>query len=305
MQVNRLFEMIYILLGRESVTAKELAERFEVSTRTIYRDLDILSSAGIPIYTSKGSGGGIRLLESFTLDKSLLSKEEQSEILMGLQVLKGARYPDTQEVISKIGSLFNKSEYDWIEVDFSGWGSSKEEQEKFTTIKRAIIEEKMISFEYLSSYGVKTLRTVAPVRLVFKAQSWYVQAYCKLKEDYRTFKLMRIRHLQCIDERFHRKDFKVGPIEPQSLEDTPVITVKLRFEPYMAFRVYDQFAEDAIKHGEDGSIEVTASYPQGEWIYSYILSFGPAVTVVEPKEVRDKVAYMLGETLKKYRELFK
>ena len=73
----------------------------------------------------------------------------------------------------------------------------------------------------------------------------------------------------------------------------------------MAFRVYDQFAEDAIKHGEDGSIEVTASYPQGEWIYSYILSFGPAVTVVEPKEVRDKVAYMLGETLKKYRELFK
>ena len=305
MQVNRLFEMIYILLGRESVTAKELAERFEVSTRTIYRDLDILSSAGIPIYTSKGSGGGIRLLESFTLDKSLLSKEEQSEILMGLQVLKGARYPDTQEVISKIGSLFNKSEYDWIEVDFSGWGSSKEEQEKFTTIKQAIIEEKMISFEYLSSYGVKTLRTVAPVRLVFKAQSWYVQAYCKLKEDYRTFKLMRIRHLQCIDERFHRKDFKVGPIEPQSLEDTPVITVKLRFEPYMAFRVYDQFAEDAIKHGEDGSIEVTASYPQGEWIYSYILSFGPAVTVVEPKEVRDKVAYMLGETLKKYRELWK
>ena len=163
----------------------------------------------------------------------------------------------------------------------------------------------MISFEYLSSYGVKTLRTVAPVRLVFKGQSWYVQAYCKLKEAYRTFKLMRIRHLQCIDEKFHRRDFKVGPIEPQSLEDTPVITVKLRFEPYMAFRVYDQFAEDAIKYGEDGSIEVVASYPEGEWIYGYILSFGPAVTVVEPKEVRDKVAYMLGETLKKYRELFK
>lgn len=305
MQVNRLFEMIYILLGRESVTAKELAERFEVSTRTIYRDLDILSSAGIPIYTSKGSGGGIRLLESFTLDKSLLSKEEQSEILMELQVLKGARYPDTQEVISKIGSLFNKSEYDWIEVDFSGWGSNKEEQEKFKAIKQAIIEEKMISFEYLSSYGVKTLRTVAPIRLVFKGQSWYVQAYCKLKEDYRTFKLMRIRDLRCIDERFQRREFKVGSIEPQSIEHTPSITVKLRFESYMAFRVYDQFAEEAITYQEDGSIEVTVSYPEGEWIYSYILSFGSAVTVVEPKEVRDKVAYMLGETLKKYRELFK
>lgn len=305
MQVNRLFEMIYILLGRESVTAKELAERFEVSTRTIYRDLDILSSAGIPIYTSKGSGGGIRLLESFTLDKSLLSKEEQSEILMGLQVLKGARYPDTQEVISKIGSLFNKSEYDWIEVDFSGWGSNKEEQERFKTIKQAIIEEKMISFEYLSSYGVKTLRTVAPIRLVFKGQSWYVQAYCKLKEDYRTFKLMRIRHLKYIDERFQRREFKVGSIEPQSIEHTPSITVKLRFESYMAFRVYDQFAEEAITYQEDGSIEVTVSYPEGEWIYSYILSFGSAVTVVEPKEVRDKITYMLEETLKKYKEFLK
>lgn len=305
MQVNRLFEMIYILLGRESVTAKELAERFEVSTRTIYRDLDILSSAGIPIYTSKGSGGGIRLLESFTLDKSLLSKEEQSEILMGLQVLKGARYPDTQEVISKIGSLFNKSEYDWIEVDFSGWGSNKEEQEKFKAIKQAIIEEKMISFEYLSSYGVKTLRTVAPIRLVFKGQSWYVQAYCKLKEDYRTFKLMRIRDLRCIDERFQRREFKVGSIEPQSIEHTLSITVKLRFESYMAFRVYDQFAEEAITYQEDGSIEVTVSYPEGEWIYSYILSFGSAVTVVEPKEVRDKITYMLEETLKKYKEFLK
>ena len=305
MQVNRLFEMIYILLGRESVTAKELAERFEVSTRTIYRDLDTLSSAGIPIYTSKGSGGGIRLLESFTLDKSLLSKEEQSEILMELQVLKGARYPDTQEVISKIGSLFNKSEYDWIEVDFSGWGSNKEEQEKFKAIKQAIIEEKMISFEYLSSYGVKTLRTVAPIRLVCKGQSWYVQAYCKLKEDYRTFKLMRIRDLRCIDERFQRREFKVGSIEPQSIEHTPSITVKLRFESYMAFRVYDQFAEEAITYQEDGSIEVTVSYPEGEWIYSYILSFGSAVTVVEPKEVRDKITYMLEETLKKYKEFLK
>ena len=224
---------------------------------------------------------------------------------MGLQVLKGARYPDTQEVISKIGSLFNKSEYDWIEVDFSGWGSNKEEQERFKTIKQAIIEEKMISFEYLSSYGVKTLRTVAPIRLVFKGQSWYVQAYCKLKEDYRTFKLMRIRHLKCIDERFQRREFKVGSIEPQSIEHTPSITVKLRFESYMAFRVYDQFAEEAITYQEDGSIEVTVSYPEGEWIYSYILSFGSAVTVVEPKEVRDKITYMLEETLKKYKEFLK
>lgn len=300
MQVGRLFEMIYILLGKEYVTAKELAERFEVSTRTIYRDLDTLSAAGIPIYTTKGSGGGIRLLEEFTLDKSVLSKEEQSEILMGLQVLKGARYPDTKEIIGKIGSLFNKTEYDWIEVDFSDWGSSTEEKEKFKLIKKAIIEEKMVTFEYLSSYGEKTLRTVAPVKLVFKGQAWYVQAYCKLKEDYRIFKVVRMRGIKPTQESFDRRDFKVIPIDREVQEGMQFITVKLKFEPYMAFRVYDQFKEEGITHKEDGSLEVVATYPAGEWVYSYILSFGTSVTVMEPEDVKDRIRYLLKETLKKY-----
>lgn len=300
MQVSRLFEIIYILLGKETVTAKELAERFEVSTRTIYRDLDTLSGAGIPIYTSKGSGGGIKLLDEFKLDKSVLSEREQSEILMGLQVLKGARYPDTSEVIGKIGSLFNRSEYDWIQVDFSQWGSNVEEQDKFVTIKTAIMENRRITFEYLSSYGEKTLRKVEPVRLIFKGQSWYLQAYCLLKEDYRTFKIMRMRTIQITAEYFERKNLKVLPIDSEPNNSLDLVTVKLRFEPHMAFRVYDQFEEECITYGEDGSLEVVASYPRGEWIYSYILSFGPSVTVLEPEWVRQKVKQSLEETLQKY-----
>lgn len=302
MQVNRLFEIIYILLGRETVTAKALAERFEVSTRTIYRDLDTLSAAGIPIYTSKGSKGGIKLLGEFTLDKSVLSKKEQNEILMGLQTLHGARCPETKAVIDKLGSLFNKEQYNWIQVDFSQWGSEKEEQDKFTHIRKAIMEERLVTFEYLSSYGEHTLRKVAPIRLVFKGQSWYLQAYCKLKEDYRTFKIMRIRKLMLTDEPFNRNDLEIVDIEPEMQSAPSAIEVKLRFEPQMAFRVYDQFNEEVIVYNEDGSMDVTVSYPEGEWIYSYILSFGTAVTVLEPEDVRHKVRQILSETLKKYNE---
>lgn len=300
MQVNRLFEIIYILLGTEIVTGKALAERFEVSTRTIYRDLDILSGAGIPIYTSKGSKGGIKLLGEFTLDKSVLSKQEQNEILMGLQILQGARCPETKSVMGKLESLFNKEQYDWIQVDFSRWGSEKEEQDKFTSIRRAIMEERLVIFEYVSSYGERTLRKVAPIRLVFKGQSWYLQAYCKLKEDYRTFKIMRIRKLMLTDESFDRNEFQMVDIEAEAKAYPSLIKIKLRFDPQIAFRVYDQFNEEMIIHNEDGSIDVTASYPAGEWIYSYILSFGTLVTVLEPEDVRQKVKQILSETLKKY-----
>jgi len=114
MQINRLFEIIYILLNKKSITAKELAEHFEVSVRTIYRDIDILSIAGIPIYTSQGKGGGISLLDDYVLDKSLLSEQEQKEILYALQSLTVANVPDTDKVLSKISNLFNKNKRNWI-----------------------------------------------------------------------------------------------------------------------------------------------------------------------------------------------
>ena len=276
MQVNRLFELLYILLNRESVTAKELAERFEVSTRTIYRDLDTLSGAGIPVYATKGAGGGIKLLERCTLNKSLLSEEEQNEVLMGLQTLQGARYPDAHQVIEKLGSLFNKVQESWIEVDFSHWGSPKEEKDKFVIIKKGIMNNRCLQFEYLSSYGEKTLRTVEPVKMTFKGQNWYLQAFCRNKVEYRTFKITRMRQVKLLEEEFEMRDILPPTIDTTVEEMRPEdwVQLKLHFTPNMAFRVFDQFEEEDVVFLTDGSLEVNVCYPKGEWVWSYLLSFG-------------------------------
>ena len=165
MQINRLFEIVYILLDKKTITAKELSERFEVSVRTIYRDIDTLSIAGIPVYTNKGKGGGISLMDDFVLNKSVLSEKEQNEILMSLQSLNAMKFLDVEPVLKRLSTIFNKESTNWIDVDFSKWGSDDSEKEKFNTIKTAIISTKIINFDYFSSYGEKTLRTVEPLKL--------------------------------------------------------------------------------------------------------------------------------------------
>lgn len=150
MQISRLFQVIYILLENGTVTAPELAERFEVSVRTIYRDVEALSQAGIPIYTIQGKGGGISLSDRFVLNKSMLTDKEQDEILFALQSLAAAQYPDSNAIFEKLSSLFRKNNINWIEVDFSSWGSGQKQKELFVLLKQAILEQKVISFTYLS-----------------------------------------------------------------------------------------------------------------------------------------------------------
>ena len=159
MQSSRLFEIIYILLNKKTVTAKELAEHFEVSQRTIYRDVDTLSLAGIPVYTEKGKGGGISLLPDFVLNKSILSEEEQNEILSALQGLASVKTSDTDHVLNKLSTIFNKSAANWLEVDFSDW--SFQNGSAFHDFKTAILERRIAEFDYYSTYGELTRRQIS------------------------------------------------------------------------------------------------------------------------------------------------
>lgn len=168
MQISRLFQIIYILLKKKSVTAGELAEHFEVSVRTIYRDIDALCQGGIPIYTSQGKGGGISLIDDFVLDKSLLSEKEQDKILMALQSLSAVQYPELDNVLLKLSGLFRKNNINWVEVDFSNWGSNKKQQQIFGLLKGAILEQLVITFSYFNIYGEKEYRKVEPFKLTFK-----------------------------------------------------------------------------------------------------------------------------------------
>lgn len=204
MQINnRLFEIIYILLQKKKVTAKELADKFEVSTRTIYRDIEALSSANIPIYMSKGKDGGISILEEYVLNKSILSEEEQNQILIALQSLEKMNSKTEKDVLEKMSTIFNKKVTDWIKIDFSDWSPS--EENTFQIIKSAILNKQLIEFTYYNSIGEKNVRVVEPLQIWFKDKFWYLISYCKLKKDYRFFKLTRMKEVKLLEEHFQRK----------------------------------------------------------------------------------------------------
>jgi len=297
MQVSRLFEMIYILLNKKTVTAKELAERFGVSTRTIYRDVDTLSLAGIPIYTEKGKGGGISLLPDFVLNKSILSEQEQNEILSALQGLSAVKVDETGHVLQKLSTIFNKTATPWLEVDFTDWSFSKENI--FHDFKRAILEQRVAEFDYFSTYGEKTFRRVLPIQLWFKSRSWYIKGYCLEKKDVRLFKLSRVRELKITDEQFSTQDFQESTkAQERGVAEKPDVFFRLKIAPKMTYRVYDDF--DSGEMQADGSHIVSATWCEDEWLYGFILSFGEHVEVLEPEHLREIIKDRASRIAAKY-----
>lgn len=298
MKSNRLFEIIYILLSKKKITATELAEHFEVSRRTICRDIEILSSSGIPIYTDKGRNGGIGILDNFTFDKSILSEQEQKEILASLEILNALKYPNIDSTLAKLKPLFSKSDTSWISVDFSYWGSDDREKDKFVKIKSAILDCNIITFEYIDTYGKISSRCVEPLMIWFKEKSWYLKAYCRKKNDYRIFKIIRMRNICVCEQTFIRS----MPTESGEIKESEYknITLKLKISKDIAYRVYDEFDIDNISNDNNGNFIVTVQYPQNDWIYGYILSFGKNIEVLEPIDIRDKILQIIDDIKIKY-----
>lgn len=298
MHVNRLFEIVYILLNKKSITAKELAEHFGVSQRTIYRDIDVLSLAGIPVYTEKGKGGGISLLPDFVLNKSILNEAEQNEILSALQGLSVVKTADTDGVLKKLSTLFNKNTKNWIEVDFSGW--SYQDADKFNEFKTAILEQRIVEFDYYNSYNEKTHRQIEPIQLYFKSHSWYVKGYCLSKQDERLFKLSRMKNIKLTNRRFESRDLVKSVNNTSSRNERPDITLKIKIAPEMTYRVMDEFDDSDIEQQADGSFIVTVEWQEDDWVYGRILSYGNYAEVLEPEHVREVIKNKLLETAKKY-----
>lgn len=271
-------------MDKKTVKANELANHFEVSKRTILRDIDKLSAAGIPVYASPGRGGGISIMDDFVLNKATLSDEEQEYILMALQNMTVTGNMDEQTT-NKIKSFFGKERASWIEVDFSRWGARETDTAKFDVLKNAVLRNNAVSFTYVDPYGRESHRKVYPLKLVFKTRSWYLQGYCLDRKDYRTFKINRIIHLSGTDETFDNGNYDVPPIESDFTGS--VQTIELEFQPELAFRVYDEFDEEGIEKNDDGLMYVAVKMPVDDWLYSYLMSFGNKVRVISPKEVSE------------------
>lgn len=297
MQESRLFRIVYYLLENGKATAPELAQKFEVSIRTIYRDIDAISSAGIPIYAAQGKGGGISILSDYTLEKSFFSEQEREQILMALQGIMATTGKTSDELLTKLSGLFQMKYTKWIEVDFSDWVQGKPQQNTFDLIKNAIFQKKVISFCYFNSKGNNSKRNARSICLVFKSKDWYLYAFCLLRNDYRFFKLTRIRQVEMLSDTF-TQDFTPIRIEKQiHIEKT--ITVKLKFDRRIAFRVYDEFT-DNITEDTQGNLYVQVNLPDNEILYSYLLSFAEYVEVLEPQCIRKQIKKRLQKMQEKY-----
>ena len=296
MRDSRLFRILYYVLEKGKVTANELSEKFEVSVRTIYRDIDVISSAGIPIYATQGKGGGIEIADDFVFKKSLLSEKEQEQILVALKGLEGINKQYENELLTKLSAFFKIKNTNWIEVDFTNWQRGNEYDELFNYIKSAIINKNIIRFTYFSSNEKETSREVKPIRLLFKGWDWYVYTFCLLRNEFRYFKLSRIRDLKILDENFEESFEDVVLIKEMEYKET--VRVKLKFDRKVAFRVYDEMGD--IKEDEEGNLYAEIELPNDYNLYNYIFSFGESVEVLEPIEIRNNIRDMINKMSRIY-----
>ena len=286
--MSRLTEIVDILLDKRTVTASELAERFAVSQRTIYRDIDTLSLSGVPVYTNKGRGGGISLLSDSMPDRVMFEDEEHTEILSAAHtnVSNLVTERNTENVAKRIRDSFNDNEINWLDVDLSDW--NYETGKNFQHFRTAILEQQIVEFDYNALHGEKTHRKIEPIQLLFKHNAWYVKGFCLDKKIVRLFRLMYVKNLmpteEVFEEREQHKDIENSDSVTHIREE---VTITLRISSKMSHRVYDEFEEQHIIKNRDESHTVTATYPEDEWLYGFIMSFGEHAEVIAPKHIRN------------------
>lgn len=300
MRIERLFKIVHLLMNERCSSAGELAEQCGVSSRTIYRDLDALSLAGIPLHSSRGYGGGVGLLKGFTIDKALLTEAEKAGVLHGLQTLQGAGYPDARNALRKLAALFSpKNDQPWLRVDFSSWCESGFDQGKFELLKEAILSRKVISFTYFNSELRSSQRQAEPLCLLFRERTWYVWAFDRAVGAELIFRVSRMRGLRSGGETFEQVARKEPDTLPDYSQTRQLEKVVLKIAADQAHRVFDEFADYRIEMQEDNSFIVREDFPLNEWLFGVLLSFGDGLEVLEPEILRtrlkEKILKMYGK----------
>jgi predicted DNA-binding transcriptional regulator YafY len=294
MKLERMLSIITYLVNHQKVKAQELADKFEVSVRTIYRDIDAISQSGIPITTFQGVNGGIGIVEGYKLDKNVLTSEEILNIVTGLKGLNSISEDiKIKLLIEKLTGLANKSDYistgNEIMIDLSPWNKNDQLGLRIQELKKAVRNRKIIEFTYYSNEKL-TKRKAEPYVIVFKDTNWYLYAYCLLRRDFRLFMLRRMSGLKITDTSFDTRRFALDKVDwdEKNNGDKQANIVAL-FDKSMEYSVNDIFGMDNYEIAEDGRLRVTFLMNISTWLYGFLLGYGDKIEVLEPAELRDKI----------------
>lgn len=300
MKIDRLIGILSVLLQEEKVTAPELAERFEVSRRTINRDIDELLYAGIPIRTSQGMGGGISIAEGYKVDRTILTSKDMQMILAGLRSLdsvSGSRYYGQLMEKIQAGSSEFISGKDSILIDLSSW-YKETLAPKISSIQDAIENRHILEFYYYAPSGERK-RSIEPYYIVFKWTSWYVYGWCLKRKDYRLFKLNRMDKVKETHKEFSCRNAPVPDLSSE-LRFPRNIFLKALFDPDMKWRLVEEFGPDCYEEQENGKLLLIRDYSDIENLTMWMLTFGDKVEVIEPLEVRERLKTMAESMMKIY-----
>ncbi|WP_235022962.1 helix-turn-helix transcriptional regulator [Listeria monocytogenes] len=297
MKVDRLMSIVLILLDKERISAQELADRFEVSLRTIYRDIDAIDLAGVPIRSTPGVGGGFEIMPNYKMDSKVFSTADLSAILMGLSSLSNmVRGDELINALAKIKSFIPADRAKEIElkanqiyIDLSQWTGNNNIQPHVEIIKVALQENKLLTFEYIAHQGNKTVRIVEPYQLVMKSSHWYLYGYCQNRNDFRLFRLSRMSGLKILEDTFTLRDFRKPQLEMEDIVAVMQIEIKIRIHQSIIDRVLDYCSyENFYPNGEEHYI-VSFPFIENEYHYDILLSFGDKCECLEPLHIREKM----------------
>lgn len=297
MKVDRLVSIIMILLDKERIGAQELADMFEVSPRTIYRDIDTINMAGIPVRSTSGVGGGFEIMQKYKINKKVFSTADLSAILMGLSGLSNViRGDELVNALAKVKSFIPADRAKDIElkanqiyIDLSPWMGNRNIQPCLESIKTALQESRLLSFEYADRYGNKTSRTAEPYQLVLKSSHWYLQGYCHKRYDYRLFKLSRMSSLQMQEETFTPRDYQKPTLDFADILESMQTEIKIRIHRSVMDRVMDYCAYERFTPDGDEHYIVSFPFIENEYYYDILLSFGDKCECLEPLHIRTEM----------------
>lgn len=300
MKIDRLIGILSVLLQEEKITAPELADKFEVSRRTINRDIEDLCKAGIPITTTQGFGGGIRIMDGYRMDRTLLTSKDMQMILAGLRSLdsvSGSHYYGQLMEKIKTGSSGFVGGRDSILIDLSSWYKDTLIP-KIELIQNAVEERNLLTFQYYAPKG-NSKRSIEPYYLVYKWSSWYVWGWCTEKKDFRLFKLNRMDAILKEDTIFIPREVPMPNLSDEKIFPGG-IKVKALFARDLQWRLIEEFGIHCFTENEDGTLLFTADYTEKENLLSWLLTFGDKVKVLEPEWVQEELIRIAKNIIKTY-----
>ncbi|NMO95126.1 helix-turn-helix transcriptional regulator [Paenibacillus lemnae] len=319
MKIDRLLGIIVLMLNKGRVSARELSERFEVSSKTIYRDMDTISQAGIPVVAYPGLSGGFEIMKSFMIDRYWLSVEEMGSLFTAAKGIHQALgSPETKALLDKIQNLLNKAKvgripeedhmaFEPLIMDLNPWGQREGIREQLDLLRACIAQKQRAIIHYVSSGAdsVVRKREVEPVSLILKGNVWYVQAYCLYRKDHRLFRISRIEQIKLLETRAQpRLRPQLDALSWNSVwsEGMPC-TVTLRFTPSARPRAADWFHPERWIEAADGSVVISTVLKVDEWLYGTLLSMGDTVLVEGPSWVAEELSRRAKKIAAQYRNL--